>query len=125
MDLSLNAFTRRQHVAYGNTLDVELSLAPARRPHADARLRADARGGHAGIRQELASRDVRPSGNPAAIGDKPPAFIRPSHRPFTLLSWPGAPDGSSVSLRPRPSGHQQTVRVPFGCPSVAILSANA
>jgi hypothetical protein len=23
------------------------------------------------------------------------------------------------------SGHQQTVRVPFGCPSAAILSANA
>ena len=26
---------------------------------------------------------------------------------------------------PRPSGHQQTVRVPFGCPSAVILSANA
>jgi hypothetical protein len=118
-DLSLKHF-QGQHVASGNTLDVELSLPPARRPHADARLRAEARGGHAGIRQESASRDVRPSGNLAAIGDEPPAFIRLSHRPLTL-----APDGAGMSQRPRPSGHQQTVRVPFGCPSAAILSANA
>jgi hypothetical protein len=49
----------------------------------DARLRADARGGDGGVRQELAAR-VRASGG--AIGEKPPAFIRLSHRPVTLLS---------------------------------------
>jgi hypothetical protein len=56
------------------------------------------------------------SGNLAANGIKP----RLLDRPLTL-----APDGAGMSQRPRPSGHQQTVRVPFGCPSVAILSANA
>jgi len=48
-----------KHVARRNTLDVDGELRLPRGPHPDARLQADARGGHGGIRQELAARITR------------------------------------------------------------------
>lgn len=61
-------------------------------------------------------------GHLGAIGDKPLAFqtVAQTTRDAVVakgLRW-------LRHVRPRPSGHQQTVRVPFGRPSVAILSAN-
>ena len=46
------------HAPCSNAVDVDAGLWAARGPHADARSRADARNGHAGLRQELASRDL-------------------------------------------------------------------
>src|SRR5262245_34427359 len=48
------------------------------RPHADARLRADARR-PCRHRQELARRDVRPSGKLSGRGDEPRAFAQTTH----------------------------------------------
>ena len=58
------------------------------------------RGRDGGVRQELAARMMR-----GAIGDKPPAFIRLSHRPVTLQSsQEGAPHLAWISslLSPAP-----------------------
>ena len=42
-------------VPVGNALDVDARLRAPRRPHADARLRGDARGRDGGVRKELAA----------------------------------------------------------------------
>src|SRR5262245_18472810 len=75
------------------------------RPHADARLRADARR-PCRHRQELAPRDVRPSGNVSGSGDEPRAVAQTTHAgprwrgrvAASTSFWPSTYRSSAVQL---------------------------
>jgi hypothetical protein len=80
----------------GCALDVDASLRTARRPHADSRLRADARGRDGGVREELAARMKESPGGEA--GASPKEKRRPEGL-WTPRYYPKARDAQSKGLR--------------------------
>ena len=53
-------------------MDVDAHFRLSRRPHADARLRGDARGRDGGVREELAAVQLKPTTEAEATGILPP-----------------------------------------------------